>query len=102
MSVVGAAGEAAPGLLRLVAPGEDCDAVPRLLTVPDGLVARLADGVGSSFSSGAFSSWRQATSGFEDASQWSKIGSRAPMLLTLYVAISIQASCSPVWPPNLE
>ena len=45
VGVVRIAGQAAPGLLRLLAPGEDGDAVPALLAVPDGLVAGLADRV---------------------------------------------------------
>jgi hypothetical protein len=45
MHIVRVARQAAPRLLGLLAPGEDGDAVPGLLAVPDRLVARLADGI---------------------------------------------------------
>jgi hypothetical protein len=45
VDVVGIARQAAVGLLGLFAPSEDGDAVPRLLTVPDRFLARVADGV---------------------------------------------------------
>src|SRR5262249_149388 len=46
MRIVRVARQASPRFLRPLAPGEDGDAVPGLLAVPDRLVAGLADGLG--------------------------------------------------------
>ena len=80
--VVRIAGQAAPRLVDL-ALGQDRDAVPALLPVPDRVVAGSRIAFSGNFSSGAFSSCRQTTSGSACSSQRSSTGSRPLIPLTL-------------------
>lgn len=87
VGIAGVARQAAAYLQRLAVAGEDGDAVPRRLALPDRAVSGLLQRRGGKRASGVFSSCRQTMSGASRSSQASSAASRVWMPLTLKVAI---------------